>query len=76
MDILGGTVARTDITLAPLDKEIHPALAEWQAGDLVRIVNLIERRDGQLIPTTSTLGYRDSECPSFQVQAQAGGAML
>lgn len=67
IDVTGGTTAATEVTVAPLDKEIHQNLSEFEPGEEVRIVNLFLRRDGQLAPTNATVCYRESDCPSFSV---------
>jgi PD-(D/E)XK nuclease superfamily len=67
IDVTGGTTTATEVTVAPLDKEIHQNLSEFELGEEVRIVSLFLRRDGQLAPTNATVCYRESDCPSFSL---------
>jgi hypothetical protein len=70
ISVLSGRSAPRDITVAPLNKEIHPQLSEFLVGEAVRIINLFLRRDGQLAPTDTTVCVRESECPEFSVDDQ------
>lgn len=67
IDVNCGTTTATEVTVAPLDKEIHRDLSEFEQGEEVRIVGLFLRRDGQLAPTNATVCYRESDCPSFSL---------
>ncbi|MBC8877041.1 MAG: PD-(D/E)XK nuclease family protein [Planctomycetes bacterium] len=63
--VRAGTTEATDVTIAPVEKAVHGDLANLQVGDAVRIVNLYQRRNGQLAPTSATLCFREADCPSF-----------
>jgi len=65
IEVTVGTIDATEVTISPLDRAIHNDLADFQADDAVRIVNLYQRRDGQLAPTPATLCFGDATCPSF-----------
>lgn len=62
-----GTTTGT-VTVAPLESSTHGDLASWQAGDLVSVVNLYRRNDGQLAPTTRTVCMREVDSIRFTTQ--------
>ncbi|MEW8232443.1 MAG: PD-(D/E)XK nuclease family protein [Candidatus Thiodiazotropha endolucinida] len=64
--VTAGTTDASHITIAPLDRTAHD-LSNFQSGDAVRLVNLYQRHDCQLVPTKATLCFLDSRCPSFTV---------
>lgn len=66
IEVSAGTTASSKVSIAPLDGKVHAQLADFQAGYAVRIVNLYQRRDGQLAPTPATLCFRDIDCPLFK----------
>ncbi len=63
IEVSAGTSALSEVSIAPLDGEVHSKLAAFQTSDTVRIVNLYQRRDGQLAPTPATLCFIDIDCP-------------
>ena len=65
--VTAGTANAPQITIAPLDSEIHTQVADWRSDDDVLIVNLYERHDHQLAPTRATLCLRRTECPVFKL---------
>jgi hypothetical protein len=65
IDVSRGNTAKRTMTIAPLAIEVHAQLADFQAGEPIRIVNLYERQDGQLAPTPATVCFRDADCPVF-----------
>jgi hypothetical protein len=67
IDVTAGTTGANEITVAPLNKETHRSLSEFKQGEVVRLVNLFLRRDGQLAPTNATVCYRESDCPAFSL---------
>ena len=67
LHIVGGTTATHDIAVAPLTVEIHDQVLRGQPGDEVRIVNLLVRGDGQLVPANMTLCCCGSDWPSFML---------
>ena len=66
LEVSSGTTASSEVSIAPLDGEIHSQLAAFQTSDAVRIVNLYQRRSGQLAPTPATLCFLDIDCPLFK----------
>lgn len=65
LTVSSGTTDANDVSIAPLAADVYPKAREWQADEVLRIVELYERRDGQLAPTAMTACTRDVECPSF-----------
>lgn len=66
--VTSGTTASSVVTISPLDSTVND-LSNYQKGDVVRVVNLYKRHDGQLAPTSSTLCLQDSEFPLFTTTA-------
>ncbi len=66
VEVSSGTSASPEVSIAPLDREVHSQLAAFKTSDAVRIVNLYERRDGRLAPTPATLCFLDKDCPLFK----------
>lgn len=60
--------ASVPLTIAPLERTVHANVALWQSGDLVRVINLFRRNDGQLAPTPTTVCLRERDCPTFTLQ--------
>jgi putative RecB family exonuclease len=52
-------------TIAPLERTVHANVGSWQSGDVVRIINLYQRNDGQLAPTTATVCLREDDLVTF-----------
>jgi len=67
LNIEAGTVGNFPITIGPFDQTVFGEIANYQAGERIRIVNLYARKDGQLAPTSTTLCVRESDCPTFKV---------
>lgn len=66
VEVSAGSTASSEVSIAPLDGEVHSQLASFQTSDAVRIVNLYQRRGGQLAPTPATLCFLDIDCPLFK----------
>lgn len=69
VEVSSGTTASSEVSISPLDGEVHSQLAAFQTSDAVRIVNLYQRRDGQLAPKPETLCFLDSDCPLFKISS-------
>lgn len=63
----GSTAA--PVTIAPLECTVHSNIAPWQSGDVVRVINLYRRNDGQLAPTSATVCLRERDCPTLALPA-------
>lgn len=55
------------LTISPLEASIHSNVASWQSGDVVCVVNLYRRNDGQLAPTPATVCVRELDSVTFGV---------
>jgi hypothetical protein len=58
------------LTIAPLERTVHANVVAWKTGDVIRVINLYRRNDGQLSPTTSTVCLRETDCPTFTLPVQ------
>jgi hypothetical protein len=51
------------VTIAPLERVVHSNVSGWRSGDVVRVVNLYRRNDGELSTTSATVCLREADCP-------------
>ena len=63
IDIQNGSEGARQVQIAPLNPNVHVALAEFAAGDRVRLVGLRARPDGSLVPTPRTVLARIEDLP-------------
>jgi hypothetical protein len=57
------------VTIAPLERTVHSNIAPWQSGDVVRVINLYRRNDGQLASTPATVCLLELDSPIFTLPA-------
>ncbi len=62
------------VTITPLEGSIHGNLAAWRPHEVVRVINLYRRHDGQLAPTAATVCLREDECVRFALPTGNAGA--
>jgi len=55
--------------IAPLERAVHSHVAPWQAGEVVRVINLHRRHDGQLATTAATVCLLEQDSPIFTLPA-------
>jgi hypothetical protein len=67
IDTTGSASGR--LTIAPLERAVHANVPDWQSGDVVRVINLYRRNDGELTTTASTVCLREADCPTFSLPA-------
>jgi len=65
LDVDGGTFGNSPISVGPFDQTVFGEIANYQAGERIRMTNLYVRKDGQPAPTPTTVCFREGECPSF-----------
>jgi hypothetical protein len=65
IDVQKGSEERGRVQIAPLNDNVHPALAAVTSGDRVRVVGLRTRSDGSLVPAPRTVVARVDDLPDL-----------